>query len=55
MAGQSQNPVSRTLSPASPIWAPFAMNAGFLLAIFAYNLYNYIPIASAVSLTAKAK
>ena len=46
-----QNPVSRTISPASPVWAPFAINVGILLVAFGYRLYNYMPSPSVQRLT----
>ena len=51
MSGQQANPVSRTISPASPVWAPFAVNIGILLVAFGYRLYNYIPSPSVQRLT----
>jgi hypothetical protein len=51
MSGQQTNPISRTISPASPIWAPFAVNIGILLVAFGYRLYNYTPSPSVQQLT----
>jgi hypothetical protein len=48
---QETNPISRTISPASPVWAPFALNVGILLVAFGYRLYNYSPMPSVQRLT----
>lgn len=52
-SGQGINPVSRTVSPASPVWAPFALNVGILLVAFGYRLYNYMPSPTVDRLTQK--
>jgi hypothetical protein len=46
-----QNPVSRTIDPASPIWIPFAFNIGLLLLAFGYRVYNYKDSPSVTQLT----
>ena len=46
-----QNPVSRTINPASPIWIPFAFNVGLLLLAFGYRVYNYKASPSVTHLT----
>jgi len=43
LADQQANPISRTINPASPVWAPFALNVGILLVAFGYRLYTFTP------------
>ena len=46
----TQNTVSRTLNPASPVWIPFAVNFGILLIAFGNYAYSYTPIKSTASI-----
>jgi hypothetical protein len=52
---RSINPVRRTISPDSPIYATFALNAGLLLAGGLIYLYNWTPSMFSIdSLSASA-
>jgi hypothetical protein len=47
----SQNPVSRTINTASPVWATFAFNLGILALGAAYIVYNHVPLPNVSRLT----